>query len=106
MDTQYKTGLASLFTAMARPDAPEFVLALLKSSSDGKTAEVIAVYFGQKGYRSTTYGRHTQEWVDEMNARLDIDQATAMAFEACSLFGRWQSYEEIKREMAKAVINV
>jgi len=102
--TQYASGSASLFASAAR--TPEFCLALLKSSSDGKTAEVIAIRFGEKGYYKTEFGRQTQEWCDDQNDLMGIDQATALAFEACSLFGRWSTFEDIREHMKAKVINV
>jgi coenzyme F420-reducing hydrogenase delta subunit len=84
----------------------EFVLSSLKSTSDGKTEEVIAVHFGERGYHPTTYGRQTREWVREMNERLGIDDAIVLAFEACSMFGNWERYEEIVRKMKAKVVHV
>jgi hypothetical protein len=94
---EYETGAASLFATAAR--TPDFCLALLLSTSDRKTAEVIAIKFGEMGYCKTDHGRQTREWVDGQNERMGIDKATAMAFEMCSLFGRWWHYEEIKHKM-------
>ena len=95
-----------MIAAREESKPPEFVLALLRSSSDGKTAEVIGIHYGERGYHTSTYGRQTQEWVNEMNARLEIEDAVVMAFEVCSMFGTWSKYAETVEKMKAAVINV
>jgi hypothetical protein len=72
------------------------------STFDGKTAEVIAVRFGEKGYYPTTYGRQTKQWVEDQNARIGIDPATAQAFETCS-FGNWGNYETVLKYLQEAL---
>jgi len=85
---------------------PDFVLAQLRSTSDGKTMEVIAIRYGERGYHRTDYGRQTMQWVDDENAKMGIDEATMLAFETCSLFGRWDNFDEIERKMKAKVIHV
>jgi hypothetical protein len=79
----------------------EFVLSTLKSTFDGKTAEVIAIKYGERGYYPTTWGRQTEDWVKDQNAGMGVDQATVLAFDCCSLFGRWENFEKVRESMKR-----
>jgi hypothetical protein len=73
-----------------------FSLALLMSSYDGHTADVIAIKYNDgTGYYPTTYGRQSQAWVDDQNAKLGIDKPTAEAYSVCSLFGNWANFDNV-----------
>jgi hypothetical protein len=98
---QYQAGSASLFVTAAR--TPDFCLALLMSTSDGKAAEVIAIKHGERGYYKTDYGRQTQQWVDEINSRMGIDLATAEAYSICSVFGNWDNFEVVRKDLREAI---
>jgi hypothetical protein len=97
MSDQYQAGNASLFAVAARKVKedviPAFVLAPLMSSFDGETYEVIALKYGEHGYRTTPWGRQTREWIAERNMLMGIDPATAGAFSICSISGNWSNYE-------------
>jgi hypothetical protein len=101
MDEQYQAGSASLFVTAAR--TPDFCLALLMSTSDGKTAEVIAIKHSERGYYKTDYGRQTRQWVDEQNERMGIDLATAEAYGVCSVFGVWTNFDKIRQDLQAAI---
>lgn len=93
---------SSLFASAAR-DLPDFCLAPLMSTFDGKTAEVIKVKFGEKGYYPTTYGRQTREWVADQNQRMGIDPANAAAMSICSVFGNWRNYDDVLKHIQEAL---
>ena len=84
---------------------PDFVLAPLWSTSDGKTVEVIAVKYGETGYYKTDWGRQTLEWISEYNMRSGIEAETAIAYETCSLFGNWVNYENVFAHVQEAIKN-
>jgi len=66
--------------------------------------QIIAVIFGKDGYReSDIIGKFTQETVDEMNAALGIDKATAEAMTICSMFGTWEKFENIRATLAEKI---
>lgn len=73
------------------------------STSDGKTAEVIAIKHGEQGYYQTDYGRQTRQWVDEMNSRMGLDLATAEAYGICSVFGNWDNFVTIRKDLRAAI---
>jgi len=93
---------SSLFASAAR-ERPDFCLNVLMSTFDGKTGEVIAVKFGERGYYPTTYGRQTREWCEEQNSRMGIDPANAQAFSTCSVFGNWGNYEQVLKHLQEAL---
>jgi hypothetical protein len=106
MTDQYKVSPASLFataTRQIKADRPEFVLAVLLSSFNGKDYEVITIKDGERGFYKTTWGRQTREWVAEQNALLGIDPATVAAYGTCSVFGNWGNYESVLRSMQEAL---
>lgn len=92
----------ALFASHAR-NIPDFCLAPLMSTFDGKTAEVIAVKFGEKGYYPTTYGRQTREWIADQNERMGIDPANAAAMGTCSVFGNWENYEQVLKHLQEVL---
>lgn len=96
---QYASGSASLFVGAARE--PQMAYAIRPM-----TGEVIVVKFGEKGFYPTDLGRQSRAWVDEQNAKLGIDEPTAMAFEVCSMFGNWDKLEDIRESMKAKVIHV
>lgn len=93
---------SALFASHAR-ELPDFCLAPLMSTFDGKTVQVIGVKFGETGYYPTTYGRQTREWIEEQNSRMGIDPANAKAMETCSIFGNWENYETVLKHLQEAM---
>lgn len=85
------------------PRMPDYVMCGMLSSYDGKTYEVIYVMYGETGYRPTTWGRQTREWIAEKNAELGIDPATQAAYYNCSVLNAWASYSKIYEQMAKLI---
>lgn len=85
------------------PLMPDFVLELLQSTSDGKTAEVIAIKLNETGYYPTTWGRQTGEWVADMNARLGIDPTTQLTYSMCSVMGNWSNYANVFKHIKEAL---
>lgn len=83
--------------------APDFAVAALMSTFDGKTAEVIAVKYGEKGYYPTTWGRQTREWIEEENSRIGIAPVVAAAMSTCSVFGNWGNYEDVLKHLQEAL---
>jgi len=83
--------------------APDFALSPLMSTFDGKTAEVTAVKYGEKGYYPTTYGRQTLEWVEKQNEKIGITPAVAGAMSTCSVFGNWKIYENVQKHLQEAL---
>jgi hypothetical protein len=97
MEIEYQSSQASLFTVHAREPRkhPEFCLDMLMETFDGTTGEIIGILYGEKGYCKTTYGRQTQKWLVDQNARMGIDEATFEAFGICSVFGTWDQLDNV-----------
>jgi hypothetical protein len=89
------------FARYKMAEQPKFVLSSLKSTFDGRTSEVIAIKYGERGYYPTTWGRQTEDWVKDQNAGMGVDQATVLAFDCCSLFGRWENFEKVRESMKR-----
>lgn len=91
------SNLSSSFVTNIREGArmPDYVLTGMLSTYDGKTYEVIAIFYGENGYRPTSWGRQTREWIAKKNAELDIDPATQAAYYNCSVFNCWESYKKV-----------
>ncbi|MBI5964900.1 MAG: hypothetical protein HY863_15585 [Chloroflexi bacterium] len=83
--------------------APNYVLSILKSTFDGTTAEVIAIYYFETGYHTTDFGRQTREWVEEQNKAMGIDPATCAAYSLCSMFDTWSNYEGMVKSLQAAL---
>ncbi len=85
------------------PRMPDYVICGMLGSYDGKTYEVIYVMYGETGYRPTTWGRQTREWIAEKNAEMGIDPATQAAYYNCSVLNTWASYSKIYEQIAKLI---
>lgn len=84
---------------------PDFVLAPLLETYDGKTYEVIGIKYGETGYYPTTYGRQTRQWIADRNADMDVDGVIAAAYSTCSIFDNWSAYEKVVNHLREVQAN-